>query len=122
MLPYLILREGAINRLYDQHVGVWGPDLQGVDYVGAAENANLLSVYLDLSAAELATSIERMVANGDYALALKVLQWSKLAYNRDLELARLNRTVLERLKEKYQFLSPFKFFLYSELQQTGLPA
>jgi glyoxylase-like metal-dependent hydrolase (beta-lactamase superfamily II) len=120
MLPFLILREGAINRLYDQYVGVWGPDLQGVDTVGTVEYANLFSVYLDLSAAELATGLERMVENGDYELALKVMQWAKPAYENNVELARLNRTILERLKEKYQFLSPFKFFLYSELQETGL--
>jgi glyoxylase-like metal-dependent hydrolase (beta-lactamase superfamily II) len=30
-LPYLLMREHVINRLYDQQVGYWQPDLQGVD-------------------------------------------------------------------------------------------
>ena len=32
-LPYLILRENLINRIYDQHVGYWQPDLQGLDHL-----------------------------------------------------------------------------------------
>ncbi len=34
-LPFLLLRENVINRLYDQNVGYWQPDLEGVDYLGA---------------------------------------------------------------------------------------
>jgi hypothetical protein len=62
-----------------------------------------------------------MVANGDYALALKVLQWSEPSVGDDETIQRLRRVVLEKLKEKYQFLSPFKFFLYSNLQGAELP-
>jgi glyoxylase-like metal-dependent hydrolase (beta-lactamase superfamily II) len=121
MIPYLILREGAINRLYDQHVGIWGPDLHGVDYIGQTEFDHLFSFYLDLSTAELSDAIEKMVDNGDYALALKVLQWSEPSVGDDKRIQSLKRVVLEKLKEKYQFLSPFKFFLYSNLQGVELP-
>ena len=121
MLPFLILREGAINRLYDQHVGIWGPDLHGVDYIGQTEFNHLFSFYLDLSAAELSNAIEKMVDNGDYTLAFKVLQWSEASFGDDKRIHRLKRVVLEKLKEKYQFLSPFKFFLYSNLQDSELP-
>ena len=120
MLPFLILREGAINRLYDQHVGIWGPDLHGVDYIGQTEFNHLFSFYLDLSAAELSNAIEKMVDNGDYALAFKVLQWSETSFGDDKRIHGLKRVVLEKLKEKYQFLSPFKFFLYSNLQSGEL--
>ena len=121
MLPFLILREGAINRLYDQHVGIWGPDLHGVDYIGQTEFNHLFSFYLDLSAAELSNAIEKMADNGDYALAFKVLQWSETSFGDDKRIHGLKRVVLEKLKEKYQFLSPFKFFLYSNLQSSELP-
>jgi hypothetical protein len=32
-LPYLLLREHAIDRLYDQSVGYWQADLQGLDHL-----------------------------------------------------------------------------------------
>jgi glyoxylase-like metal-dependent hydrolase (beta-lactamase superfamily II) len=31
--PYLILREHVIDRLYDQNVGYWQPDLQGLEHL-----------------------------------------------------------------------------------------
>lgn len=121
MLPYLILREGAINRLYDQQVGIWGPDLQGVDYLGNIEFDHLFGFYLNLSQNQLADAIARMIDHGDYSLALKVLQWSESRIGDHKKLQNQKRIVLEKLKEKYQFLSPFKFFLYSDLQGSDLP-
>jgi hypothetical protein len=44
--PYLILREHVIDRLYDQNVGYWQPDLQGLDLLGRADRAELLVDYL----------------------------------------------------------------------------
>ncbi len=45
-LPYLILREHVIDRLYDQNVGYWQPDLQGLDHLSSADRAELLVDYL----------------------------------------------------------------------------
>lgn len=41
--PYLILREHVIDRLYDQNVGYWQPDLEGLDHLGRADRAELWS-------------------------------------------------------------------------------
>ena len=30
-LPFLVMRENVINRLYDQNIGYWHPDLQGIE-------------------------------------------------------------------------------------------
>ena len=32
-LPFLVMRENVINRLYDQNVCYWQPDLQGMDHL-----------------------------------------------------------------------------------------
>ena len=47
--PYLILREHVIDRLYDQNVGYWQPDLQGLDHLTSADRAELLVDYLGVS-------------------------------------------------------------------------
>src|SRR5580692_9684541 len=44
-LPYFILREHVIDRLYDQNVGYWQADLQGLDHLGQADRAELLVDY-----------------------------------------------------------------------------
>ena len=51
--PYLILREHIIDRLYDQNVGYWQPDLQGLDHLGRADRAELLVDYLGVSERQL---------------------------------------------------------------------
>src|SRR6266851_10419170 len=51
--PYLILREHVIDRLYDQNVGYWQPDLQGLEHLTRADHAELLVDYLGVSERQL---------------------------------------------------------------------
>src|SRR6266566_2704518 len=46
LLPYLILREHVIDRLYHQNVGYWQADLEGLDHLGDSDRAELLVDYL----------------------------------------------------------------------------
>ena len=39
-VAYLVMRENVINRLYDQNVGYWQPDMQGVDYLTRADRGS----------------------------------------------------------------------------------
>src|SRR5438046_10291188 len=57
---YFILREHVIDRLYDQNVGYWQPDLQGLDHLGRAERAALLVAYLGTSDKRLRKTRERL--------------------------------------------------------------
>ena len=47
--PYYILREHVIDRLYDQHVGYWEANLQGLSHPSRTDRAELLVDYLGLS-------------------------------------------------------------------------
>src|SRR5262249_58827528 len=76
-LPYLVLRENVINRIYDQHVGYWQPDLEGADYLSDADRGALLVDYLGVSESRLADAVERMIADGNYELAAKALGWAR---------------------------------------------
>src|ERR1700676_3840233 len=62
LLPYLVLREHVIDRLYHQNVGYWQADLEGLDHLGDTDRGELLVDYLDLSEKHLVTAAEKMAA------------------------------------------------------------
>jgi glyoxylase-like metal-dependent hydrolase (beta-lactamase superfamily II) len=64
ILPYLVMREHVIDRLYDQNVGYWQADLQGISHISHAERAEMLVDYLRVSERQFANALERMVADG----------------------------------------------------------
>jgi len=112
-LPYLVLRENVINRLYDQNVGYWQPDLQGMDSLGRDDRASLLVDYLGVSEGQLAKAVARMVADGRYELAASVLDWTRGRFPASEALADAERLAYSKLAEKYQEFNPFKFIIYS---------
>ncbi len=112
-LPYLIMREHVIDRLYDQNVGYWQADLQGVDHLGRADRAELLVDYLGLSEKQLAKTVERLAADGKYELAASLLESSRSRFGHSESVAKAERLVYLKLMEKYQNTDPFKFILYS---------
>ena len=111
--PYLLLRENVINRLYDQHVGYWQPDLQGMDYVSRADRGALLVDYLGVSEDQLVHAARRMIADGNYELAAEALDWTKTRFPASRSLRDQERLAYEKLMEKYQAFNPFKFIIYS---------
>ncbi len=112
-LPYLILREHFIDRLYDQNVGYWQPDLQGMDHLTRADHAELLVDYLGLSERQLVKAVERLVADGKYELAASLLESTGSRFEGSASVANARRLVYLKLMEKNQNTDPFKFILYS---------
>src|SRR5499433_2958413 len=51
--PYYILREHVIDRIYDQNVGYWEANLQGLAHPGRMDRAELLVDYLGVSEAQI---------------------------------------------------------------------
>jgi alkyl sulfatase BDS1-like metallo-beta-lactamase superfamily hydrolase len=113
LLPYLILREHVIDRLFHQNVGYWQADLEGLDYLGDSDRAELLVDYLGLSEKRLVTAAEKMAADGKYELASSLLKASEARYRRTESIVKAERLVYLKLMEKYQNTDPFKFILYS---------
>ena len=112
-LPYFIMRENVINRLYDQNVGYWQADLQGLDHLSRADRAELLVDYLGLSERQLTKAVERLAADGKYELAASLLESSEGRFEHSASVARAKRLIYLKLMEKYQNTDPFKFILYS---------
>src|SRR6202167_6065150 len=111
--PYLILREHVIDRLYDQNVGYWQPDLQGLDHLGRADRAGLLVAYLGVSEKQLVKTVERMAADGKYELAASLLESSGSRFEHSSSVADAKRLVYLKLMEENQNTDPFKFIIYS---------
>ena len=112
-LPYLVMRENVINRLYDQKVGYWQPDLQGLDALSRADRGALLVDYLGVSERQLGRAVERMLADGRYELAASTLDWTRSRFPESTPLRESERLAYLKLMEKYQEFNPFKFIIYS---------
>ena len=112
-LPYFIMREHVIDRLYDQNVGYWQTDLQGLDHLSRADRAELLVDYLGLSERQLTHALARLAADGKYELAASLLESSETRFDHSQSVAGLKRLIYLKLMEKYQSTDPFKYILYS---------
>jgi glyoxylase-like metal-dependent hydrolase (beta-lactamase superfamily II) len=111
--PYLILREHIIDRLYDQNVGYWQPDLQGLEHLTRADQAELLVDYLGVSERQLVKTVERLTGDGKYELAASLLESAGDRFEGSSSVANAKRVVYLKLMEKHQNTDPFKFILYS---------
>jgi len=111
--PYLIMREHVIDRLYDQSGGYWQADLQGVEHLTRADQAELLVDYLGVSERQLVKTVERLVADGKYELAAELVESSRSRFANSASVAGARRLVYLKLMEKHQNTDPFKFIIYS---------
>jgi len=119
-LQFLVLRENFINRLYDQQVGYWEWDLTGMDNLSQKEYGALLTHYFGVSEKQMISAIEKMMQSGDYVLVLKTSTWALTQYDSS-EIKELRKLAFLKLKEKYQFINPFKFIIYSEMAGDETP-
>jgi glyoxylase-like metal-dependent hydrolase (beta-lactamase superfamily II) len=111
--PYLIMREHVIDRLYHQTIGYWQPDLQGLEHLTRADQAELLVDYLGVSESQLVKTLERLIADGKYELAASLLESSGDRFSHSAPVVHAKRLVYLKLIEKHQNTDPFKFIIYS---------
>src|SRR5216684_99616 len=122
LLPYLILREHVIDRLYHQNVGYWQADLEGLDHLGDSDRAELLVDYLGISEKQLVRAVENIAADGKYELAASLLESASARFGRTESIAKAERLVYLKLMEQYQNTDPFKYILYSAKIGEQTPA
>ena len=111
--PYYILREHVIDRLYDQHVGYWEANLQGLSHPTQKDRAALFVDYLGLSEAQILKAAHRLAADGKYAMAADLIDAAEPRFPQSDALKRAKRLVYLKLMEKNQNTDPFKFIIYS---------
>ncbi len=120
VVPYLVIRDHFTERLYHQRTGYWQPDGQGLEPATAAERATALDLLAGGREEAFTAAATTLIGQGDYALALEIIQPGLLRYPASTTLAGLRRTALYRLMEQYQQADPFKFLIYAELAGAEL--
>src|SRR5262249_51489138 len=111
--PYLILREHVIDRVYDQNVGYWEANLQGLSHPSRADRADLLVEYLGLSEAQIFKAADRLASDGKYEMVAELLESAGPKFPDSVSLKRARRFAYLKLMEKNQYTDPFKFIIYS---------
>src|SRR5262245_40499754 len=111
--PYYILREHVIDRIYDQNVGYWEANLQGLAHPGRKDRAELLVDYLGLSESQIVKAAERLSADGKYEMAADLIESAETKFPRRDSFQRAKRLVYLKLMERSQNTDPFKFIIYS---------
>jgi Alkyl sulfatase dimerisation len=111
--PYYILREHVIDRIYDQNVGYWEANLQGLAHPGRLDRAELLVDYLGLSESQILKAADRLAADGRYAMAAELIDSAEAKFPASDSRKRTKRFVYLKLMEKHQNTDPFKFIIYS---------
>jgi glyoxylase-like metal-dependent hydrolase (beta-lactamase superfamily II) len=112
-LPYYILREHVIDRVYDQNVGYWQANLLGLAHPSRTDRAELLVDYLGVSEGQLLKAAERLSTDGKYAMAAELLETAGPKFPNSEALKSAKRYAYLKLMEKNQNTDPFKFIIYS---------
>src|SRR5215469_2995322 len=111
--PYYILREHVIDRVYDQNVGYWQANLQGLAHPSRADRADLLVGYLGLSESQIVKAADHLSTDGKYAMAAELLETAEPKFPNSEALKKAKRFAYLKLMEKNQNTDPFKFIIYS---------
>ncbi|WP_030452338.1 MBL fold metallo-hydrolase [Herbidospora cretacea] len=112
--PYLVMRDGFVQRVERQATGYWRADGAGVEHFSAAEWAAALDL-LGGGAEAFTRTGEELFARGEPALALTIVENGLLRHPLEPALASLRERLLLALVERNQFLDPFKFAYYAGL-------
>jgi glyoxylase-like metal-dependent hydrolase (beta-lactamase superfamily II) len=118
--PFLLLRENAVKRLYQQRTGYWKADGEGMEVFSQKEEAAALDLVAGGDVERLAQAAASLADRGDFAMALRIADLGLLAHPSTPSLDAARKRSLEGLQAKYQLFNPFKFIIYSELAGTDV--
>jgi glyoxylase-like metal-dependent hydrolase (beta-lactamase superfamily II) len=114
VVPYLVMRDNFVKRVYHQSTGYWKPDGEGMEVLAPAEWAAALDLLGGHREDAFVRTVRGLAERGDDVLALKLAHLGLVRYPSSEALAALRRRALDSMRLRYQQLSPFKFIIYSE--------
>jgi glyoxylase-like metal-dependent hydrolase (beta-lactamase superfamily II) len=121
VIPFLVARDQLIKRVYQQRTGYWKPDGEGMEVFAPEEWAAALDLLGGGKEEAFVRSAQSLLDRSAHALALKLTDLGLRTYPTSQTLTNLRRQALDRLREQYQQLNPFKFIIYSEWAGAELP-
>jgi glyoxylase-like metal-dependent hydrolase (beta-lactamase superfamily II) len=120
VVPYLVIREHFVQRMYRDHTGYWEPGAQGLEPVSAAARAAALDLLAGHRPEPFIDAAAALLAERDSALALEIATAGLARYPDDADLAALRKHALYQLMERHQLQDPFRFLIYAELAGVEL--
>jgi hypothetical protein len=114
VVPFVVMRENVIKRIYHQRTGYWKPDGEGMEEFSPTEWAAALDLLGGGTIDAFKSAGTALLEQHDSALALRLIDAGLERYEASQELTALRRQALDQLRERYQQLNPFKFIVYSE--------
>jgi glyoxylase-like metal-dependent hydrolase (beta-lactamase superfamily II) len=122
VLPYLLLRDGLINRTHRQHTGYWQADGEGVEHIFPDEWALALDLLADGDPVRHAEVVRALVDRDHLPVALRLVDHALARHPGDPALSQLRQQTLERLVQRNVNIGAFRFVIYSGLSGIELPA
>jgi glyoxylase-like metal-dependent hydrolase (beta-lactamase superfamily II) len=113
-LPYLVIRDNFVQRVYAQQAGYWRANREGMEVFTTPEWAAALDLIGGGGDAPFARAADDLLSRGDAGLALSVAEGGLIRYPSSDALARSRERALAMLRERYATTSPFRFIIYSE--------
>jgi glyoxylase-like metal-dependent hydrolase (beta-lactamase superfamily II) len=120
VIPYLVVRDHFLQRLYRQNGGYWQSDGEGMDSFTRAEWAALLDQFGDGSDASFSRVAADLLERGDATLALRVAEMGLLRHGNSERLRNARKRALSMLIERYNPVDPFRFIIYSQWAEAAL--
>lgn len=115
VLPFLVMREGLIQRVAREHVGYWSADGVGIDPITLNEMALAIDVVGGQTVSAFIKAGENLISRGDTILAAHISRLGTLRYPDNTRMKVLYLETLDRLRDKNHLINPFKFMIYSEM-------
>jgi glyoxylase-like metal-dependent hydrolase (beta-lactamase superfamily II) len=122
VLPFLLMRDNLIKRIYAQHTGYWKTDGEGMEVFSPLELGRALDLVADGRVDAFARAARSLVRRGDFGMALRVAELGLAAHPDERALVDARLAALQGLRVKYQIANPFKFLIYSEMAGRELSA
>src|SRR5262245_11771192 len=114
VMPYLVMRDNFVKRVYHQSTGYWKSDGEGMEVLAPAEWAAALDLLGGHREDAFVRTARGLAERGDDVLALKLADLGLVRYPSSDALTAVRRRVLGNLRLRHQQMSPFKFIIYSE--------
>jgi glyoxylase-like metal-dependent hydrolase (beta-lactamase superfamily II) len=120
VVPYLLMRDNLVQRVYHQRTGYWQSNGEGVLLTAPAEWARVLDLMAGGQERAFVDAAQALASASDYGLALQVAELGLLAHPNSQALTELRERTLSGLRGRYQLLDPFRFVWFSNLQRAEL--
>jgi glyoxylase-like metal-dependent hydrolase (beta-lactamase superfamily II) len=121
VLPFLLMRDNLVKRLFSQRTGYWKSDGEGMEVYSRAEWGAAVSLVGGGREASFVEAARSLTERGDFGMSLEIARLGLSVHPESRELAQARHKALEGLRLQNQF-NPFKLIVYSEMADEALPA